>query len=382
MAPGSGVPNSRWWTIACAARSSLGCVGGGYLRSTAAIAEIFGGRCCVVAAGFLGSTICCDVKLQPGYTANAAPTERVAIPRIGVTKDVRTSRVCSSLCFGLLLIGSACAPESSTDAGEPHALPAEKADGGCVVHTAANVRADPRLTAPKVSRGGAPLPAGTPLVVLSETSGGDAVGGSSSWFQVQYDNGPRDRGIGWIHSSLLRCGGDAMLPEPGGATWRLPFPCNLSSAVVVTQGNNQGNHWGDAHFAYDFGLPLGTPMLAMEAGVVDKIEAGVQSDHPCFDGGGSECTNFANYVKLEHADGSASLYLHLQDVDVVVGQVVAAGQQVGTVGQTGHATGPHAHIMRMEDCARGYCASLPLAFDEVDGTGVPGTGSIVKASCL
>ena len=49
-------------------------------------------------------------------------------------------------------------------------------------------------------------------------------------------------------------------------------------------------------------------------------------------------------VTIAHRDGVRSMYAHLSRVDVRLGEAVATGQQVGLVGATGDATGPHLHF--------------------------------------
>ena len=46
---------------------------------------------------------------------------------------------------------------------------------------------------------------------------------------------------------------------------------------------------------------------------------------------------------VDHGHGLHSIYVHLRDVLVEVGQKVAQGAALGTVGSTGRATGPHLH---------------------------------------
>ncbi len=56
---------------------------------------------------------------------------------------------------------------------------------------------------------------------------------------------------------------------------------------------------------------------------------------------------YAGYGKLitiEHARGRTTLYGHLGDVLVNLGQRVSAGDIIGRVGSTGIATGPHLHF--------------------------------------
>ncbi len=62
-----------------------------------------------------------------------------------------------------------------------------------------------------------------------------------------------------------------------------------------------------------------------------------------------------------------------------VGDSVGIGSDVGLSGSTGWSTGRHAHIMRMEDCGGYYCQSVPLAFSDVAGDGVPVSGDTVTS---
>ncbi len=50
-----------------------------------------------------------------------------------------------------------------------------------------------------------------------------------------------------------------------------------------------------------------------------------------------------NQVVVDHQDGTKSYFLHLQSVEVSLGQTVSAGQKLGTMGNTGAGTGPHLH---------------------------------------
>ena len=53
---------------------------------------------------------------------------------------------------------------------------------------------------------------------------------------------------------------------------------------------------------------------------------------------------YGNKVEIEYWDGTVSVYGHMSQIDVVVGQQLAAGDLVGLSGNTGHSTGPHLHL--------------------------------------
>ena len=48
-------------------------------------------------------------------------------------------------------------------------------------------------------------------------------------------------------------------------------------------------------------------------------------------------------VKIQHDDGTSTVYGHMSRVIAVVGQRVAQGQVIGKIGSTGVSTGPHLH---------------------------------------
>jgi murein DD-endopeptidase MepM/ murein hydrolase activator NlpD len=84
-----------------------------------------------------------------------------------------------------------------------------------------------------------------------------------------------------------------------------------------------------AHRGVDYGAPTGTPVRSVGDGVVEF--AGWQN-------------GYGNVVKVQHGKGRSTLYAHLSRIDVRKGQTVDQGQNVGLVGSTGWATGPHLHF--------------------------------------
>lgn len=83
------------------------------------------------------------------------------------------------------------------------------------------------------------------------------------------------------------------------------------------------------HAGIDIAAALGTPVAAAGAGRV--VFAGSRA-------------GWGNEVTIAVGDGVRTLYAHLSRIDVRVGQLVATGAEVGLVGATGDATGPHLHF--------------------------------------
>ena len=170
---------------------------------------------------------------------------------------------------------------------------------------------------------------------------------------------------------------DLCAAAPGG--WNLPLECGASA--TVSQGNfSSFSHNGTSAYAFDFSLSRGTPMVAMRAGTVRLVKDDIRPGHPCWTGGGRECANQVNYVVLAHDDGTDTLYLHLNEASVGLGESVGAGERVGLSGGTGWSTGPHAHVQRQERCASWWCQSVALRFDDFPRRdGVPASGDAVTS---
>ena len=84
------------------------------------------------------------------------------------------------------------------------------------------------------------------------------------------------------------------------------------------------------HYGIDFHAPEGTPVKAMMDGEVTL------SENDMYFTGGT--------IIFDHGHGISTLYMHMKEINVKVGQKVKKGQIVGTLGQSGRATGPHLDI--------------------------------------
>jgi murein DD-endopeptidase MepM/ murein hydrolase activator NlpD len=82
------------------------------------------------------------------------------------------------------------------------------------------------------------------------------------------------------------------------------------------------------HNGLDISAPLGTPILAPADGFVTF------SGHESF---------YGHLISLDHGHGFVTLYGHLKDMKVKLGEKVRKGQVIGTVGLTGKTTGSHLH---------------------------------------
>lgn len=131
------------------------------------------------------------------------------------------------------------------------------------------------------------------------------------------------------------------LPKPAVKSASVSSPSNGGSSAVGSSsyhprmvwpvpGGWISQYYHASHPALDIAAPMGTRVLAAAAGTV--IYAGWGNN-----GGGYQ-------VWISHGHDLYTTYNHMELVSVHVGQTVAAGQQVGRVGMTGWATGPHCHF--------------------------------------
>lgn len=92
-----------------------------------------------------------------------------------------------------------------------------------------------------------------------------------------------------------------------------------------------GYRWGKVHEAIDIaGSGEGSPIYAAGAGTVIAAKRNAYS--------------LGNYVTINHNNGYYTIYGHMRNLTVTEGQTVQKGQQIGTMGHSGFATGTHLHF--------------------------------------
>jgi len=90
-----------------------------------------------------------------------------------------------------------------------------------------------------------------------------------------------------------------------------------------------GSRGGGRHLGVDLRAPRGTPIYASDAGTVIYAQ---------YSG------SYGNIIKIDHGGGLQTYYAHCDSMSVSVGNVVAKGQAIGTLGSTGNATGDVLHF--------------------------------------
>lgn len=100
------------------------------------------------------------------------------------------------------------------------------------------------------------------------------------------------------------------------------------SSEFGLRSNPFGGRGYEMHEGIDFSGPVGKPILATAEGVVVRAE---------YNGG------YGNHVKIDHGYSYETLYAHMSELEVTIGDRVQRGDIVGYLGSTGRSSGPHLH---------------------------------------
>jgi murein DD-endopeptidase MepM/ murein hydrolase activator NlpD len=149
----------------------------------------------------------------------------------------------------------------------------------------------------------------------------------------------------------------ARFGKPERSRYILPFPAGRESVVSQTYCYLYSTHRNE--LAYDFDLPLGAEVIAARGGRVLEVRDSLADNSPWPD---------ANYLKIEHDDGTVAHYIHLmQDsVPVAVGARVEQGDLIARASMSGTIL-PHLHFVVFQDDPPVEGEDLPVNFANCDG---------------
>ncbi len=121
--------------------------------------------------------------------------------------------------------------------------------------------------------------------------------------------------------------GSSAAPSSSGFVFPLAYATKITDAYGYRIHPLSGTKkW---HNGVDFAAGEGTAIYATKAGTVTSATYNEA---------------YGNMVTINHGDGYSSLYGHMTNYIVSVGDTVSAGQTIGYVGSTGWSTGPHLHF--------------------------------------
>ncbi len=128
---------------------------------------------------------------------------------------------------------------------------------------------------------------------------------------------------------------------------QLGWPSTLRGTITSEFGSRTLRGKPDNHTGIDIAVPMGTPVLACEDGVV--LSSGWRN-------GG-----YGNCITISHGS-ITTLYAHNSVLQVSAGQTVKRGQQIALAGSTGNSTGPHIHLGVINNSTGKYENPRPYIF--------------------
>lgn len=138
--------------------------------------------------------------------------------------------------------------------------------------------------------------------------------------------------------------------------------------LLATQRKVITTPYGNGHSGVDLGWQS-TPndaVLAHSQGVVTMAYHwnGVRTY--------GDNNSYGNFVKIRHSNGYSTLYAHLNDISVKVGDIVVKGQVIGHMGNTGNSYGEHLHFEVRTPAVNGAdSVTNPTSYIEGDLPGLP-----------
>lgn len=144
-------------------------------------------------------------------------------------------------------------------------------------------------------------------------------------------------GAGAAAGIPLALGGAALVASGGGnpgygGGFNTGMGARGGGAMTAAYGaKDSSGIWsatGGVHKGMDFAMPIGSPVSATLGGTVSSIDAG---------------PDYGTSVVVDHGGGLQTVYGHLSQRDVKLGDKISAGQRIGKSGATGNTTGPHLH---------------------------------------
>lgn len=144
--------------------------------------------------------------------------------------------------------------------------------------------------------------------------------------------------------------GAKVIPHIGSTkSWGWPTApgYSITSGFEYRINPVDGSH--ELHSGIDIaGTGYGSPVYVTNNGTITKM---------------SYAYNYGNHIFVNHGNGFYTVYAHMSGFvsGLHVGSVVERGQQIGYVGATGYATGPHLHY-EIRTCERYACITNPLNY--------------------
>jgi murein DD-endopeptidase MepM/ murein hydrolase activator NlpD len=165
-----------------------------------------------------------------------------------------------------------------------------------------------------------------------------------------------DQNVSQSSSSSLAVAPLTQFPKLSRSSLIIPFPkedssfspSNTKLANPAPETQRIGSTFGwrirpysnqlQFHEGIDYGAPLGSPVVAVDEGIVTRVVSG------CIDFGNLYCGGqLGNWIEIDHGNGAIAVYGHLKNSSITVkeGMKVWKNQKIAQVGSSGWSTGAH-----------------------------------------
>ncbi|MEX2014134.1 MAG: peptidoglycan DD-metalloendopeptidase family protein, partial [Parcubacteria group bacterium] len=122
------------------------------------------------------------------------------------------------------------------------------------------------------------------------------------------------------------------VPTSADKLWNGNFHFPLDEPITVTDTYGYSRLTGGSsisHKGTDFRARVGTPVYAMNSGLVRFVES---------------LRNYGDTIIIDHGLGLLTIYMHLSEMNVELGDKVEKDELIGKSGSTGYTHGPHLHL--------------------------------------
>jgi murein DD-endopeptidase MepM/ murein hydrolase activator NlpD len=122
------------------------------------------------------------------------------------------------------------------------------------------------------------------------------------------------------------------IPTASEKLWSGAFRVPIDPPITITDVYGYSRLTGAstiAHKGTDFRAAVGTPVYTMNSGTVRFTR---------------NLRNYGNVIGVDHGLGLLTIYMHLSEINVALGQEVKKGELIGKSGNTGYVLGPHLHL--------------------------------------
>lgn len=177
-----------------------------------------------------------------------------------------------------------------------------------------------------------PLAAVTPVAAAPAVVGADELVKASDLYAAAAAEAVRAAEEARLAEAARAAEEARLAEEAAGAatsTTAVAAPGGGVQMVVGRVTSGFGARWGTSHQGLDIAAPIGTPIrVPLDGTVTDSGPA----------------SGFGQWVRVRHDDGTVTVYGHISESHVSVGDSVSAGDVIAEVGNEGRSTGPHLHF--------------------------------------